>query len=70
MKNKSKIAHCFHTLLAVLVSLLFVTGVSVAADTQEWDKTFPKSDKVIHEKVSYSSLFRAQDTLICTTEPT
>ena len=40
MKNKSKITHCFHTLLAVLVSILSITGVSVAADTQGWDKTF------------------------------
>ena len=51
MKNKSKISHCFHTLLAVLIALLSFNGVS-AADTQEWDKTFPKSDKAINEKVS------------------
>ncbi len=57
MKNKSKITHCLHTLLAVLVSLLLITGVSVAADTQEWDKTFPKSDKVIHKKVSYPNRY-------------
>ena len=57
MKNKLKITHCFHTLLAVLVSLLSITSVSVATDTQEWDKTFPKSDKVIHEKVSYSNRY-------------
>jgi uncharacterized protein len=57
MKNKSKITHCFHTLLAVLVSLLSITGVSVAADPQEWDKTFPQSDKVIHKKVSYPTRY-------------
>jgi len=57
MKKKSKFTRCFHTLSAVLVSLLFITGVSVAADTQEWDKTFPKSDKVIHEKVSYPNRY-------------
>jgi hypothetical protein len=57
MKKKSKFTRCSHTLSAVLVSLLFITGVSVAADTQEWDKTFPKSDKVIHEKVSYTNRY-------------
>jgi hypothetical protein len=28
-----------------------------AADTQAWDKTFPKSDQVIHEKVSYPNRY-------------
>ena len=57
MKKKSKITHGFHTLLAVLISLLSITGVSEAADTQVWDKTFPKSDKVIHEKVFYPNRY-------------
>ena len=57
MKKNSNITHCFYTLLAVWVSLLSITNVSVAADTQEWDKTFPKSDKVIHEKVSYPNRY-------------
>jgi fermentation-respiration switch protein FrsA (DUF1100 family) len=57
MKNKSKITHCLYTLLAVLVSLLSFTGDSGAADTQEWDKTFPKSDKIIHKKVSYPNRY-------------
>lgn len=57
MKEKSKFTRRFHTLLAVLVPLLSITGVSVGADTQEWDKTFPKSDKVIHEKVSYPNRY-------------
>ena len=57
MKKKSKVAHLFCILSAVLVSLMSITGVSVAADTQKWDKTFPKSDKVIHEKVSYPNRY-------------
>ena len=57
MKKNTKFTRCFYTLSAVLVSLLFITGVPVAADTQEWDKTFPKSDKVIHEKVSYPNRY-------------
>lgn len=57
MDIKLKITHCFHTLLAVLVALLSITGVSAAADTQKWDKTFSKSDKVIHEKVTYPNRY-------------
>ena len=57
MKNQSEISHCYHALLAVLVALLSITSVSAAADTREWDKTFPKSDSVIHEKVSYPNRY-------------
>jgi len=57
MKKKSNVTRFFHILSAVLVSLMSITGVSVAADTQKWDKTFPKSDKVIHEKVSYPNRY-------------
>ena len=57
MKKKVKIKHCIHTLLAILISLLSITGVSAAADTKGWDKTFPKSDKVIHEKVFYPNRY-------------
>ena len=48
--------HRFHILLAVIVSLINVAGVSAAADTT-WDKTFAKSNKVIHEKVSYPNRY-------------
>jgi hypothetical protein len=36
---------------------LFTTGVAFAAGTQAWDKTFPLSDKVMHEKVSYPNRY-------------
>lgn len=42
--------------LAVTVMALGVLAgaeASIAADTLGWDKTFPKSEKVIHEKVSF-----------------
>ena len=43
-----------HTLTAIALGALFpITGLATAADTQEWDKTFTKSDKVIHENVTY-----------------
>jgi len=57
MKNKSKIAHGLHALLAVLVSLLLMSCASMAVDTRTWDKTFSKSDKVIHEKVTYPNRY-------------
>ncbi|MEZ4605031.1 MAG: alpha/beta hydrolase [Desulfobacterales bacterium] len=34
-----------------------MSGVSVAADTQIWDKTFSKSNTVIHEKVTYPNRY-------------
>ena len=36
--------------------------------TQEWDKTFPKSDKVDHNKVTFHNRYPAlqqRDTLCC-----
>ena len=53
---KKKMPHRFHTFLAVIVSLLSVACVSAAAETT-WDKTFAKSDKVIHEKVFYPNRY-------------
>jgi fermentation-respiration switch protein FrsA (DUF1100 family) len=47
-----------HTLTAIALFALFsITDVVAAVDTQEWDKTFPKSDKVIHKKVSYPNRY-------------
>ena len=57
MKTKSKIAHCFQTLVAVLVSLILMSCASIAVDTPTWDKTFSKSGKVIHEKVTYPNRY-------------
>lgn len=33
------------------------TGSAFAADSPAWDKTFPLSDKVIHEKVSFHNRY-------------
>src|SRR6266478_1834986 len=38
--------------LAVVISTLDLTH---AADQLAWDKTFPQSDKVIHQKVSFNN---------------
>ena len=47
-----------HTLTAIALGALFsITGLATAADTQEWDKTFAKSDKVLHEKVTYPNRY-------------
>jgi hypothetical protein len=43
--------------LGMAVGLLFIANCAYAADTQAWDKTFPKSDHVIHEKVSFQNRF-------------
>jgi len=37
--------------------VLAVTGIISAEDGRVWDKTFTKSDKVIHEKVSYPNRY-------------
>jgi len=50
--------HFTKTLTASLLCLaLAIPGVSFAAKSPEWDKTFAKSDKVAHEKVSYKNRF-------------
>lgn len=36
---------------------LSMTGEGLMADTLVWDKTFPLSDKVLHEKVSYPNRY-------------
>ncbi|MGE4578767.1 MAG: alpha/beta hydrolase [Desulfuromonadales bacterium] len=51
-------AHFAKTLTISLLCLaLAIPGVAFAAKSPEWDKTFPKSDKVNHEKVSYKNRF-------------
>ncbi|MGD9123580.1 MAG: alpha/beta hydrolase [Desulfarculaceae bacterium] len=58
MKIILNIPRSLHIFTAIVLgSLFFITGVASAADTQEWDKTFPKSDKVIHEKVFYPNRY-------------
>ncbi len=48
----------FLTILAALVmsTLVFITNAAAAEDNA-WDKTFAKSEKVIHEKVSYPNRY-------------
>lgn len=60
MKKKSIITRGLQMLTAMALGLvLSTTGVDVAsaADTLVWDKTFPPSDKVTIEKVSYKNRF-------------
>jgi hypothetical protein len=40
-----------------LGALLFTTGVAVAGDEPAWDKTFPKSYKVEHQKVTFKNRY-------------
>jgi fermentation-respiration switch protein FrsA (DUF1100 family) len=48
----------FRILTRLLLGVLFsMAGAAIAADIQAWDKTFPLSDKVIHEKVSYPNRY-------------
>jgi fermentation-respiration switch protein FrsA (DUF1100 family) len=57
MKNKFKFKRCLQNFTAVFFLVLFMSGVSTASGTDTWDKTFEKSDKVIHEKVTYPNRF-------------
>src|SRR6266699_2768418 len=44
----------FRILTAIALGVLFSTSsIAFAADSLAWDKTFPQSDKVNHEKVSF-----------------
>lgn len=50
--------HFTKSITASLICLaLAIPGVAFAAKNKEWDKTFAKSDKVDHEKVSYKNRF-------------
>lgn len=55
MENKT--TQAFKIFLAALMLLWSVSGLTGSAQAQGWDKTFPKSDKVIHEKVSYPNRY-------------
>lgn len=57
MKSKSTRALYFQTFAAVLVSLFFMGCASMTVGARKWDKTFAKSDKVIHEKVFYPNRY-------------
>lgn len=58
MKKKSILTRSLHILTAVALGVLLTTTcVACAAETLVWDKTFPPSDKVTIEKVSYKNRF-------------
>ncbi len=50
-----KASHAFLRALIVAEFMLALSasGIALASDTLSWDKTFPKSDAVNHEKVSF-----------------
>lgn len=58
MNNKFKF-HCMFSLFLILAFGLglVLNGTAWSADNTSWDKTFPKSDKVDHRKVSYKNRF-------------
>ncbi|XEQ93634.1 hypothetical protein SCACP_25310 [Sporomusa carbonis] len=58
MKKKSVITRSLQMFTAMTLGLvLSTTGVASAANTLVWDKTFPPSDKVTVEKISYKNRF-------------
>jgi fermentation-respiration switch protein FrsA (DUF1100 family) len=57
MKKQSRWNLCTQALAAVLVSFFFFGCASLTTGTRTWDKTFAKSDKVIHEKVTYPNRY-------------
>ena len=57
MKKKSTLTNRLQSISGVVVSLFLMNCASMAVDTRTWDKTFSKSDKVIHEKVSYPNRY-------------
>ena len=42
---------------AIFCAALLTAGTAYAAETEEWDKTFPKSDKVEHSKVTFRNRY-------------
>lgn len=58
MKKKSDVPFKLSLTLAILLAASFSSpGAVFTADTKAWDKTFPLSDKVIHEKVSFHTRY-------------
>jgi len=53
-RSRNRVRFSTRGLAAVALGVLFSTSsVAFAADSLAWDKTFPQSDKVNHEKVSF-----------------
>lgn len=58
MKKQSILTRSFHLLTAMVLGMLVSTsGVASSADNLAGDKTFPPSDKVTVEKISYKNRF-------------
>jgi len=56
MKTKSIRNRSLKALAGVALAVAMSTpDVTHAADQLAWDKTFPQSDKVIHQKVSFNN---------------
>src|SRR3989442_14363187 len=56
MNKDSIFTRGLHRLTVLALGMfLFTTGVAFAADRLGWDKTFPPSDKVTVEKVSFNN---------------
>ena len=45
------------TAAAIFCAALLTAGTAYAAETEEWDKTFPKSGKVEHSKVTFRNRY-------------
>ncbi len=56
MVRNTIVSAVMKTVLMVL-SFAAVTGFAYAEDSKNWDKTFPLSNRVIHEKVSYPNRY-------------
>ena len=42
---------------AIFCAALLTAGTAYAAETEEWDKTFPKSGRVEHSKVTFHNRY-------------
>lgn len=58
MKENVNVTRGLRILTVMALGLLFsMTATAFAADNPAWDKTFPKSEKVSHEKVSFPNRY-------------
>ena len=57
MKKNPLLVYGLQTLSAIAVSLLLTSCASMPVFTGTWDKTFAKSDRVIHKKVTYPNRY-------------
>jgi fermentation-respiration switch protein FrsA (DUF1100 family) len=58
MKTILRVSRCLYIITAITLGLVYsVSGIAGAAENQAWDKTFPKSGKVDHQKVSFKNRY-------------